>query len=241
MDYALVLILGLVAGTLGGIVGFGTSIMLMPALVLVYGPKQAVPIMAVASIMANASRVAAWWRDVDWRTTLAYSATAMPAAALGARTLLVLPATIVEGVLGVFFVAMIPARRWMLRQDWRLSRAQLAGVGAVIGFLTGIVVSTGPLSTPFFLMHGLVKGAFLATEAMSSIGVYVAKAAAFRSFGALPMEVFVQGLIVGSTLLAGAFLAKRYVRQLDPQRFRYLMDAVMLGAGLIMVAAAFNR
>ena len=43
MDYALVLILGLVAGTLGGVVGFGTSIMLMPALVLVYGPKQAVP------------------------------------------------------------------------------------------------------------------------------------------------------------------------------------------------------
>ena len=70
MDYLLVLALGLVAGTLGGIVGFGTSIMLMPALVLVYGPKQAVPIMAVGSSMANASRVAAWWRDVDWRTTL---------------------------------------------------------------------------------------------------------------------------------------------------------------------------
>lgn len=241
MDYALVLILGLVAGTLGGVVGFGTSIMLMPALVLVYGPRQAVPIMAVGSIMANASRVAAWWREVDWRTTLAYSATAMPAAALGARTLLVLPAGIIEAVLGVFFVAMIPLRRWMMRQDWRLSRAQLAGVGAVIGFLTGIVVSTGPLSTPFFLMHGLVKGAFLATEAMSSIGVYVAKAATFRSFGALPLDVFVQGLIVGSTLLAGAFLAKRYVRQLDAQRFRYLMDAVLLGAGLVMVAAAFNR
>jgi hypothetical protein len=241
MDYALVLILGLVAGTLGGVVGFGTSIMLMPALVLVYGPKQAVPIMAVGSIMANASRVAAWWREVDWRTTLAYSATAMPAAALGARTLLVLPAGIIEAVLGVFFVAMIPLRRWMMRQDWRLSRAQLAGVGAVIGFLTGIVVSTGPLSTPFFLMHGLVKGAFLATEAMSSIGVYVAKAATFRSFGALPLDVFVQGLIVGSTLLAGAFLAKRYVRQLDAERFRYLMDAVLLGAGLVMVAAAFNR
>jgi hypothetical protein len=136
---------------------------------------------------------------------------------------------------------MIPLRRWMMRQDWRLSRAQLAGVGAVIGFLTGIVVSTGPLSTPFFLMHGLVKGAFLATEAMSSIGVYVAKAATFRSFGALPLDVFVQGLIVGSTLLAGAFLAKRYVRQLDAERFRYLMDAVLLGAGLVMVAAAFNR
>jgi hypothetical protein len=240
MDYALVLILGLVAGTLGGIVGFGTSIMLMPALVLVYGPKQAVPIMAVGSIMANASRVAAWWREVDWRTTLAYSAAAMPAAALGARTLLALPAGVVDAVLGAFFIAMIPVRRWMLRQDWRLTRAQLAGVGAVIGFITGIVVSSGPLNTPFFLMHGLVKGAFLGTEAMSSIGVYVAKAIAFRSFGALPVEAIVQGLIVGSTLLAGAFVGKRYVTRIDAGRFRYLMDAVMGVAGLIMLAAAFT-
>jgi uncharacterized membrane protein YfcA len=238
MDYVLVLLLGLVAGTLGGIVGFGTSIMLMPALVLVYGPKQAVPIMAVGSIMANASRVAAWWRDVDWRTTAAYSVTAMPAAALGAHTLLVLPSRAIDIVLGLFFIAMIPVRRWMLKQHWRLTRWHLAAVGAVIGFVTGLVVSTGPLNTPFFLMHGLVKGAYLATEAMSSIGIYFAKAATFRTFGALPMSVVLQGMIVGSTLLAGAFIAKRYVRQLDPERFRYLMDAVMLGAGLIMLAAA---
>src|SRR4051794_38291396 len=151
MDYALVLMLGLVAGTVGGIVGFGTSIMVMPALVLVFGPRQAVPIMAVASIMANASRVAAWWRDVDWRTTGAYAATGVPAAILGARTLLVLPPGVVEAVLGAFFVAMIPVRRWMAAQDWRLGRGHMAVVGAGIGFLTGIVASTGPLNAPFFL------------------------------------------------------------------------------------------
>jgi uncharacterized protein len=238
VDYLLVLLLGLVAGTLGGVVGFGTSIMLMPALILVYGPKKAVPIMAVGSIMANASRVAAWWREVDWRTTLAYSATAMPAAALGARTLLVLPSRTIDVVLGLFFIAMIPVRRWMLRQHWRLSRAHMAIAGAFIGFATGLVVSTGPLSTPFFLMHGLAGGAFLATEAMSSIGIYFAKAATFRSFGALPASTVVQGLIVGSTLLAGAFIAKRFVRRLDAERFRYLMDIVMLAAGVIMLGAA---
>lgn len=236
----MVLALGLVAGTLGGIVGFGTSIVLMPALVLVYGPRQAVPVMAVGSILANASRVAAWLKEVDWRTTLAYSATAMPAAALGARTLLVLPPGIIEGVLGAFFIAMIPIRRWMMRQHWRLNRAHMAVAGAFIGYVTGMVVSTGPVSTPFFLMHGLVKGAFLATEAMSSIGIYVAKAIAFRTFGAMPLETFVQGLIVGSTLLAGAFVAKRFVSGLDPDRFRHLMDVVMLVAGLIMLAAAFT-
>jgi uncharacterized membrane protein YfcA len=71
LEFAIVLAIGLVAGTLGGIVGFGTSIMLMPVLVLVFGPREAVPIMAIASIMANASRVAAWWREVDWRACAA--------------------------------------------------------------------------------------------------------------------------------------------------------------------------
>ncbi|HEY8050762.1 MAG TPA: TSUP family transporter, partial [Ramlibacter sp.] len=160
--------------------------------------------------------------------------------ALGARTLLVLPSRVIDLVLGIFFMAMIPVRQWMLRQSWRLSRGHMAIVGAAIGFATGLVVSTGPLGTPFFLMHGLVKGAFLGTEAMSSIGVYVAKAVTFRSFGALPLDILVQGLIVGSTLLAGAFIAKRYVRQLDPSKFRLLMDGVMFAAGAIMLLAAAN-
>ena len=169
MEFALVLILGLIAGTLGGVIGFGTSIIVMPALVLVFGPQEAVPVMAVASVMANASRVAAWWREVDWRAVAAYGVPGLPAAALGAATLLVLPVRAVEAVLGVFFIAMIPARRWMARRKLRLRLPHLALAGAGIGFLTGIVASTGPINAPFFLAYGLVKGAYLGTEAMGSL------------------------------------------------------------------------
>lgn len=238
MDFALVLVLGLVAGTLGGIVGFGTSIMLMPALVLVFGPREAVPIMAVASMMANASRVLAWWREVDWRVVGAYSATGMPAAALGAATLLVLPSRLVEAVLGCFFIAMIPLRRWMTRQAWTLRLWHLALVGAVIGFLTGIVVSTGPINAPFFLAYGLVKGAYLGTEAMGSLAVYVAKTLAFGHLGALPLASVGKGLVIGTSLMAGAFIAKRWVRRLDPEKFRLLMDGLLLAAGGTMLWAA---
>jgi uncharacterized membrane protein YfcA len=238
VDFALVLVLGLVAGTLGGVVGFGTSIMLMPALVLVFGPREAVPIMAVASIMANASRVAAWWRVIDWRAAGAYSATAVPAAALGAATLLVLPTRSVEAVLGLFFFAMIPVRRWMARQRLKLRLWHLAAFGAGIGFLTGIVATTGPVNAPFFLAYGLVKGAYLGTEAMGSLAMFVSKAITFRSLGALPLDTLGKGAIVGSSLVAGAFIAKRYVRQLDPERFRLLMDGLLLVAGATMLWAA---
>ena len=65
MGFLFVLTVGLIAGTISGIVGTGSSIMLMPVLIYEYGPKQAVPIMAVAAVMANLSRIVAWWREVD--------------------------------------------------------------------------------------------------------------------------------------------------------------------------------
>src|SRR6185369_15207009 len=126
MDFALILAIGLVAGTLSGIVGFGSSIMLMPVLVIVFGPLQAVPIMAIAAIMANLSRILVWWKDIDWRICGAYSATAMPFAGLGALTLLVLPTRVIEAALGVFFIAMIGLRRWMAAHDLKLRPVHLS-------------------------------------------------------------------------------------------------------------------
>ena len=52
--------------------------------------------MAVAAVMSNLSRILAWYREIDWRACAAYSVPAIPAAALGARTLLVLPSRIVD-------------------------------------------------------------------------------------------------------------------------------------------------
>ena len=238
LDLLFVLAVGLVAGTIGGIVGFGSSIMLMPVLVIVYSPREAVPIMAVAAIMANLSRVMVWWREVDWRACAAYSATGVPAAALGARTLLVLPPRIVEVALGAFFLLMIPARRWLAAHDVRLKLWHLALVGLGVGFLTGIVVSTGPITAPVFLAYGLVKGAFLATEAAGSLAVYLAKSAVFRTFGALPFDAIAKGLVIGSSLMAGSFIAKRFVLKLDLARFRLLMDGLLLVSGAAMLWAA---
>lgn len=96
VNYVLVLALGLAAGSLSEIIGTGASIMLLPVLVFQFGPKQAVPIMAIAALMSNVAKVTAWWREVDWRAFAAYSMTGIPAAALGARTLLVLPSPVVD-------------------------------------------------------------------------------------------------------------------------------------------------
>jgi uncharacterized protein len=233
-----VLIVGLIAGTISGIVGTGSSIMLMPVLVHEYGPKQAVPIMAVAAVLANLSRVAAWWREVDWRACAAYSVAGVPAAALGARTLLLLPSRAVDIAIGAFLIAMVPVRHVLARHKLKAKLWHVALGGAVIGFLTGIVVSTGPLSVPLFLFYGLTKGAFLATEAASSLGIYLSKTVTFERFGALTADLALKGLVAGGSLMAGAFIAKRFVLRLEADTFRLVMDAIMLTAGISLLWTA---
>lgn len=238
--YVLILALGLVAGCIGGIIGTGSSIILLPVLVYTFGPKQAVPIMAVASVMGNFARVLAWRRELDWRAVAWYAIPGMPAAALGARTLLALPPTAIDLTLGVFFLCMIPLRRWHADRGVRLRPWHLASAGALIGFITGIVLSTGPLSVPVFAAYGLVGGAFLSTEAASSMTLYISKVITFQQLGAMPLATFAKGLLVGASLMAGTYGGKAVVRRMSADFFRHVLDAVMLVSGLSLIWTALR-
>jgi hypothetical protein len=240
MGFLLVLIVGLVAGTVSGIIGTGSSLMLVPVLVLAFGPKQAVPIMAIAALMANLARILSWWREVDWRACAVYAATAAPAAALGAGTLVLLPPRLIDSALGAFFILMIPLRRWLAAHKLTARLWHLALFGTGIGYLTGIVVSTGPISVPLFLAYGLTRGAFLATEAAGSLAIYISKTLVFRELGALPLDVIGKGLIVGSSLMIGSFIARHFVLRLNADSFRLLMDGLMLVSGSTLLWMAIR-
>jgi uncharacterized membrane protein YfcA len=154
--------------------------------------------MAIASLMSNVGKVWAWRREVDWRAFGAFSAMAIPAAALGARTLLILPADLVELALGFFFLIMIPA----------------------------------------FAAFGLLKGALLSTEAMSSLFITMTKVATFRTLGALPLDLILKGLVVGSAVMAGTFVGKAVVQRMSSHAFQIVLDAMLLVSGLSLIWAA---
>jgi uncharacterized membrane protein YfcA len=238
--YLFVLIVGVFAGTIGGVIGTGSSIILLPVLVFTFGPLQAVPIMAVASMMVNFSRAVAWWREIDWRALAAYSLPAIPAAALGASTLIQLPPALIDTLLGLFFLAMIPGRRFLEKRGWRATWWQLSIAGALIGFLTGIVLSTGPLSVPVFAAAGLMKGALLATEAAASLFIYIAKVTTFERLGALSQETFIKGLIVGSSLMAGTFVGKYLVLRTTTETFSKMLDLMLFCSGFALLWAAYR-
>ncbi|MFY9589655.1 hypothetical protein [Rickettsia endosymbiont of Halotydeus destructor] len=77
-------------------------------------------------------------------------------------------------------------RRWLNRQQFYIKAYHFAIIGMVIGFLTSIVISTGPINVPAFIAYGLVKGSFISTEAFCSLLVYAASSAVFSNFKPIP-------------------------------------------------------
>jgi len=68
----------------------------------------------------------------------------------------------------------------------------------------------------------------------------LSKSVTFERFGALTPDVALKGLIAGSSLMSGAFIAKRFVLHLQPNIFRLLMDGIMLVAGLSLLWNALS-
>jgi uncharacterized membrane protein YfcA len=231
--------LGLGAGILGGVIGFGTTIILMPALVYFYGPIQAIPVVALVATVANLSRIFLWWSVINWKVCFVYSVTAIPAVILGVNTLITLNDRLVEITLGLFLILLIPIRRWMRQQNFYLKLWQMSLVGAGIGYLTGIVATTGAINTPFFLAFGLSKGAFLGTEAASTLSILFTKGITFHQLGFLNATAMIQGLLIGSCVLVGSIFSKKIVLALPEKKFLLLMELVMLISGVSILAMSF--
>jgi hypothetical protein len=231
--------LGLGAGVLGGVIGFGTTIILMPALVYFYGPIQAIPVIALVATVANLSRIFLWWSVINWKVCFVYSITAIPAVILGVNTLVTLNDRLVEITLGLFLILLIPIRRWMRQKNFYLKLWQMSLVGAGIGYLTGIVATTGAINTPFFLAFGLSKGAFLGTEAASTLSILFTKGITFHQLGFLNTTAMIQGLLIGSCVLVGSIFSKRIVLALPEKKFLLLMELVMLISGASILAMSF--
>lgn len=62
----------------------------------------------------------------------------------------------------------------------------------------------------------------------------------FQELGALPFELIVQGVIVGSSLMLGTFVAKRMVQRMSMASFRYVLDVLLLCSGVSMLWTALT-
>ncbi|MDE3137391.1 MAG: TSUP family transporter, partial [Acidobacteriota bacterium] len=95
--------------------------------------------------------------------------------------------------------------------------------------------SVGPIMAPFFLAFGLAKGAYIGTEALSTVVMHLAKLVAYRQTAVLTLGDVAIGLALGPIMIFGSFLGKQIVDRLPERVFVAIIEGVLVVAGILFL------
>ena len=164
---AILLALGVVAGTYGTIVGAGGGFVIIPALLLIYPDETPAVVTAIslAVVVVNAASGSAAYarlRRIDYRTGVAFALATVPGAVAGALATHIVPRRTFDILFGVVlisvstYIALRPApgdggSGWRLRANTSRSLTDVEGnqysyafnwqTGVIISFFVGLVAS----------------------------------------------------------------------------------------------------
>jgi uncharacterized membrane protein YfcA len=235
-QYALVAAMALLAGTIGGVAGYGTGLLMPLVLVPIIGAEAVVPVIGVSALFTNASRVVAFFREIDRKRAVVIAVTALPTCILGAYGYTALSGRGAAILIGSFLIVMIPTRLLLKRLRTRIEGLGLGGAGALYGLLVGGTSGSGVVLISLLMASGLDGRAVVATDAAISVVLAVVKTSTFQAFGALPPSSWIMAGIVGLSATPGAFIAKRLTRALPLRVHNAILDAAVALGGLILIA-----
>jgi len=133
-----------------------------------FGLRTAVPVLTVTQLASNASRVWLNRQELQWPLIGWFAIGAVPTALAGGFLLSRAPLEVLLRALGVFLLVVVAWRR-LRPYPRRPSTQAFIGVGAASGLGSALLGSVGPLTAPFFLAYGLLRGAYIGTEAACAL------------------------------------------------------------------------
>jgi len=220
------------------VAGYGTGALMPLVLVPIVGAEPVVPIISLSALLTNTGRVAAFRHLVDLRRANIVLISAVPTCVIGAWGYTRLSGRGALVVIGTMLVATVPLRRLMRRRGLALSNRGLAAAAFGWGPLAGGTVGAGIILLSLLMAAGLEGAAVVATDAVVSIGIGLAKFTTFGLAGVVTAQVITVALLIGVMAFPGAFLAKRLVDRLPLHVHTAMLDAVVIGGGAVMIVNA---
>ena len=236
MTYVVLLLAGFVSWTISTLSGGGGSIFLIAFLGSIMRIETAAPIASVASLMASPARIALSWRRIDWRLIAWYLPGAIAGAVFGAWSLTRLDERWVTPLVALFLVS----TAWQFRlgarpRSFRMRLPWFVPVSFTVAFISGLIGASALVANPFYLNYGLVKERMLATRAVNSLAIQLAKLATYASFGTLGGETAWRGLAAGVGAVLAIVVVTPWLHRLSEAHFRRLAIIVMVGGGFALL------
>ena len=232
---AIVALVALVASTLAAVAGFGGAAIMLPVLIWAFGVRDAIPILTVSQLLGNLSRV--WFNrgEVEGHVVQWFALGAVPAAVVGGVIFATAPASALSRLLGAFLLVTVLYRHTAWGRQLRVRLRGFLPIGIGFGFLSALVGSVGPMMAPFFLAYGLVRGAYIGTEALSTVSMHVTKLGVYGGYDLLSSRTVLIGLTIGSIMFVGSYLGKRILAVVPERVFPMIIEGALIVGGILLL------
>lgn len=227
LEEIILIVAGFAAGLLSGTVGFGGSMILLPAMTSCYGIEIAVPMSTVSQLLSNLFRMGAGFRSIRWRKAGFFLILALPLTIAGAYGFVVVPKALMTKILCLLLIVFAFLE---MTERFRLPRSRwtmLAG-GGIAGGINGLLSLSGPVSSAVFLTLGLSPVAYIATEATAATAMHIVQLITYGEFGLVPRHVIFEGLYIGGAMMLGNWIAMKRIRTIKRRRYRRTVAIVMI-------------
>lgn len=234
MLYAILIGTSFIAAFVSGAAGFGGALLLLPVVTACVGAEVAVPVLTIAQLIGNLSRMAFGFKQIDWKSVGVFCATALPLAALGAFGFSVLPKAMITRCIGGTLILLVLIKMLKKLEFKNSRRAMLIG-GAATGLLSGLAGSGGPIGAAAFLTLGLPPVAYIASEAATATAMHILKTGIYSKLLGLNASAFLTGLAMGASMIAGTFAANRVVQKMEKGKFQRYVAVLLSVVGAYML------
>lgn len=213
--------LALVASGIGTLTGFGTSTIMVPALVLFLPLPETLLFVGVIHWFGDIWKMLFFRSGVRWQLLALFGISGLVTSFLGASVSVAVPGALLSRLLGVFLLLYVV---WLWRERaWNIPArpgATLTG-GALSGFLAGTFGIGGAVRGAFLTAYNLPKEVYLFTSGAIALVVDSTRLVTYVGQGVRLPELLIWALLLGvPASLLGAYLAKRLVNRIPQARFR---------------------
>jgi uncharacterized membrane protein YfcA len=222
------------AALISGAAGFGGALLLLPVATACVGAEIAVPVLTLAQLIGNISRMATGLKQIKWDAVGWFCLTALPLSALGAFGFSVLPKDIVTRCIGAALILLVIFKVKKIFELKGNKRTLLIG-GAITGGLSGLAGSGGPIGAAVFLSLGLPPVAYIASEATTATAMHILKTVIYSKLASMNLQALLVGLIMGAAMIAGTLVANKFIKNMEKNKFQKYVAILLCVVGAYML------